>query len=357
MSTTPAFVVRIDGATFAFSEAGLTVDASGKVTKLRVPENWDHIKDLSGDGYACYAGANDWENSWTACSFNFSRYGQKAKRVWGHIADHEDEDHGKDIVQTWVAAADALRHSESLSGGRPVIEHSMRPEHFTRVAPHIAGLIGYGVEATEWHAASAAGSDPINDNDSGVSKNPAPPAAQPIKNAPPNGADTNSEPAPKPKVPDTTSTTDDTNPEYVGGKVYKSVKDDPRVDPAHLPNPETGGLNPNPDNPTNIPVGGQTPDSFDDDSAKPNVDSQPWFMGKKLRAAIDPFTGLAKWPLSFEEVEDDFKRPNKEGPHDYDRHDSIKDDATKLGEEEKPYVAVLPKATRKPVPKEGYPHV
>jgi len=92
-----------------------------------------------------------------------------------------------------------------------------------------------------------------------------------------------------------------------------------------MPSPN-GGIAPNPDNsnaPSNdLPQRGsknqekmtrkrEGADSFDDDSAKPDLDSMQWQMGHALEAEIDPQTGLAKWPLSFKRIEKDVKRPNK----------------------------------------------
>ena len=94
--------------------------------------------------------------------------------------------------------------------------------------------------------------------------------------------------------------------------------------------PESG-LAPNPDNSTKLPI-----------------DEMPWFMGqvvhvetvqgrRSFRIAADPQTGLAKWPLSFEEIEDDFVRPNKPNGLEVKEKDSQKPDT-----KDKPFQTGLP---------------
>jgi hypothetical protein len=130
-------------------------------------------------------------------------------------------------------------------------------------------------------------------------------------------------------------TVDDSNPEYVGGS---------KVDPSPLPNPEGGALSPNPDNGTAIPTGGQNPDSFDDDSAKPDVKRLSWFMGSRgltLAATADE-AAVAKWPLDFAQIEKDFTRPNKPYNRAQDPQHVDTNDSEKVGDQEKPYQTGLP---------------
>ena len=178
--------------------------------------------------------------------------------------------------------------------------------------------------------AVAENTDPINDNGKTAPKpaNPAPPAVPfpatvPPSSSTPPDVPTGDVPAPKSQGPDTD---DDLNDEYVGGR---------KVDPAKLPNPEGGGLAPNPDNADTIPKGG-TPDSFDDDSAKPDPQDGPWFMGS-LRLVTEPLTGLAKWPLEFGKIEKDTKRPNKPSNPRQEPKNRDSQDAVKVAKQEQPF--------------------
>lgn len=196
--------------------------------------------------------------------------------------------------------------------------------------------------------------DPINDSGDNAPVSPLKnkPALPPMKDAPPQSA----QPAPgddsgKPSVPKPeddpdypNATQDPMNDEYVGGS---------KVDPTPLPNPEGGALAPNPDNATNNPKGGinQNADSFDDDSAKPDINQLNWYMGKlglTSELHTDPKTGFAKWPLSFKKVERDFKRTNKTVTPNVVPNQKIKnqgDDSEKLGDLDKPYQTSLPKSS------------
>lgn len=130
-------------------------------------------------------------------------------------------------------------------------------------------------------------------------------------------------------------TEDERNDSYVGGS---------QVDPVPLPNPEGGALAPNPDNSTAIPTGGQNPDSFDSDSAKPSVRTLSWFMGARgltLAATADE-AAVAKWPLDFAQIEKDFTRPNKPGNPSQEPQHVDTNDSEKVGKQEKPYETGLP---------------
>lgn len=190
---------------------------------------------------------------------------------------------------------------------------------------------------------------PLNDDgkNAPVSKNPAPPAAPfPAKMAPTSSQPPSADPVPSapatPPMPTSDGPTsepqigpgteDDRGSEYVGGS---------QVDPKPLPNPEGGALAPNPDNATYTPVGGEDADSFDSDSAKPDLSTLPYFMGT-LHLDTDARTGLAKWPLDFSVIEKDTKRPNKPYNRAQDPQHVDNEDAEKVGEVEKPYQTGLP---------------
>ena len=229
--------------------------AAEKPTKLYVPENWEMIKDMGTKDFTVWAGANDWENSWSAVAFQFhgnviNRY---TTRVWGHIivppeADQGrqgGEDFGKGVVQSWLKTAKALRDAEGVS--------THRPEHFVKAASHVAGLRAHGVEKVEWKSVEAL------------------------------------------KKPER---------EKAINERIKTAGDPPKE--SGFSNPEKGGPGsaPNPDTDT-------APIDSDDVGKKPDLGKMSWYMG-----GLEPVTdkeGLAKWPLSFKRIEKDFKRPNKGG--------------------------------------------
>lgn len=238
--------------------------------------------------------------------------------------------------------------------------------------------------------------DPIQDSgpNSSVSPNKAPPAAPfPAKVAPKssqpdnNYSVTDGPGTQKPPVPDDPDDNPDSQ-EYVSSRLGdKQPKDgdikerEKRASNPHqdqVKNPDGGAADPNPNNDTYIPKGGhkgapdtswlmggkQDVDTFDDDSAKPNIKDKPtfmgdgqdgvptkddhpvmqWEMGRALRLKVDAATSLAKWPLSFDVIEKDFKRPNKDtGKPIVDPQDGGNQDAEKDYEDNRPYQAILPK--------------
>lgn len=323
------------------------VMASEPATKLSVPENWDKSDEWSTKDWTCWCGANDWENSLTAVAFMFGSHdvGRGTKRVWGHIGENPtqpdgdyDREHGANVIQAWVDAAKTARKAQAVKDG---FDSSYGLEkHFLSTATGIAGLRGHGLEKVQWVQATAsyavipptvksAPGDPIGDNGAD-NPNSAPPAAPfPATVAPkssqPKGDD-GSTPPPGNGHPS------DTYTGYVGGEEMAR-----KVEPAKLPNPEGGALDPNADNATTIPKGGV--DSYDDRSAKPGINQLNWLIAnKRLQFKVDPRTSLAVWPLSFEQIETDFKRPNKDpnvpGAIDHAKElDPVKDYA-----DNKPYV-------------------
>ena len=188
--------------------------------------------------------------------------------------------------------------------------------------------------------------DPINDNGKNppASPNPAPPAAQPIQKAPPTSAqpssDDDTKVSPDPQDTDGPGTNDESYPGYVGGCPTMARQ----VDPKPLSNPEGGALAPNPDNATMSPKVGvkENADSLDDHSAKPDVNDLNWYMGKRLTFKVDTKTGLAKWPLKFDKIEDDFDRPNKVTDPNAEPQHKDNEDADRVAKDEKPYETGTP---------------
>lgn len=200
--------------------------------------------------------------------------------------------------------------------------------------------------------------DPINDDDP---SNPhsAPPAIPFPATVSPKDSQ------PKDSDNDGGGTEDEDNPEYVGGKfgdkqprdrdILKREKNSSNPPQDQILNPDGGGLDPNPDNSTTIPKAGlpkgqeswlmgekQDVDSFDDDSAKPNLDDLSWYVGKKLQFKIDSQTGLAKWPLDFATIEKDFHRPGKNGKPIKDPQKGGNQDSEKDYKDNRPYQNILP---------------
>lgn len=213
------------------------------------PENWERIPDLSHSSYSCYAGAGDWEGSWSAVAFQFngSTISSYTRRVWGRMDAPQDNnaiwsEAGKDKAKAWIAAAKVYKDAEGMS--------DFYPEHFTKAAP-IMGLKDWGVEKVEWKSVEAV------------------------------------------KKPER---------EKAINERIKTASNPPED---QYPNPDKGGpgSNPNPDN-SNAPA------NSDDVGSPPKLSSMPWFL-----ASINPVYDelRAKWPLTFEKIERDFKRPNKPG--------------------------------------------
>lgn len=125
---------------------------------MRVPENWERIDALSTKDFSVYAGANDWESTWSAVAFVFGDRGglgqsHHTKRVWGHIrmSDEEGEgdeftDRGKDVVKKWLKLAKAKKSD----GG-------WREKHLLDAAKELGDqLSGYGLETVDWKPAKIA---------------------------------------------------------------------------------------------------------------------------------------------------------------------------------------------------------
>lgn len=241
-------------------------------TKLSTPENWECIRDLGTKDFCVWAGANDWEDTWSAVAFIFNNHeiGRHTTRVWGHIlpqivaGDKADPDHGKKVVQRWLKGAKGIRDGEQVT--------THRPKHFVEAATKLGGLRGYGVEKVQWHAAEAV------------------------------------------KKPERTKT------------INKRLKTASNPPDDQMPNPDKKGAT-NPDNQT---APNASPNSYDQ-GKKPSLSKMPWFMG-----SADPrYSEMkAKWPLTFQKIERDFKRPNKPGNPG---QEPKAQDSQKPATEEEPY--------------------
>lgn len=117
-----------------------------------------------------------------------------------------------------------------------------------------------------------------------------------------------------------------------------TVVGEPRLDPKPLPNPDGGGLDPNPDNATYIP--GRTSEDADsfDQGKKPNLDDCVWLLGKKgVSIKVDRQTGLARWPIETSQVQRDFNPPNKTVDRNVEPNAPRGQDSEYIGDTDKPY--------------------
>lgn len=133
------------------------IDARAKSAKtgFHQPENFDPIKDLSTRDFVVNAGGNDWEETWSGVTFEFT----SGRRVWANLAipdvlasekgerkPGEDKDWGRQVVEQWIAAAKAKRGENS----------SYRPEHFLDTADTFTEIKDYGQDRQVWEAVKAA---------------------------------------------------------------------------------------------------------------------------------------------------------------------------------------------------------
>lgn len=125
-------------------------------SKLSVPENWERIDELSTKDFSVYAGANDWESTWSAVAFIFGSHDIRShytKRVWGHIKLTEEEmegkqgtDRGESVVKEWIKLAKAEKQKRDSS--------SWQEQDLMKAAKQMGDkLSGFGLETVEWKAA------------------------------------------------------------------------------------------------------------------------------------------------------------------------------------------------------------
>lgn len=92
------------------------------------PENFDHIKELSTKDYNISAGANDWENSWSAATMQPVNTTQ---RVWIELPSDDDQqgkpsDAGKQCVKNWVATAKQTHGRDGQMTWLEAFEHAAK---------------------------------------------------------------------------------------------------------------------------------------------------------------------------------------------------------------------------------------